>query len=265
MKISKENNQYYGEYFERKVTSLINNEEMDITQINFSFLKEDIEKLNKDAEKIANLFENEKAIYYGRQTKIKDCDLEINGKKIELKYVGSGKGTYFNTSIEYFTKVLGFTSYSEYLKKYNVLYLLEQTFGESVYKNISPVSTAESSFFRHNKPKSYSLLQKIEHKARKAYVQDLELFFKEDNSKLYQFIYDMLTKNKSNKSIADCIIIFNYNTEKILKIDKNEILSFIKNKDFYTTDGGFVFKNFRIQLGWQNGTGLNNPTIRVFL
>ena len=31
------------------------------------------------------------------------------------------------------------------------------------------------------------------------------------------------------------------------------------------TDKGMVIGNIRIAIGWQNGNGLNNPTIRVFL
>ena len=31
------------------------------------------------------------------------------------------------------------------------------------------------------------------------------------------------------------------------------------------TDKGFKIGNIRFAIGWQNGNGLNNPTIRVFL
>ena len=48
-------------------------------------------------------------------------------------------------------------------------------------------------------------------------------------------------------------------------INQQEIQSYIDDIDFYNTDFGLIFKNFRMQFGWQNGTGLNNPTIRVFL
>ena len=80
---------------------------------------------------------------------------------------------------------------------------------------------------------------------------------------LYKFINDMLEKNSSTskKTKPDRLIILNYNKKSVKEIDlknfKNNLQFNIRN-----TDTGIVIGNIRIALSWQNGRGLNNPTIR---
>lgn len=264
MKIKKEDNQYYGKYFEQAICNIINKEKI-INITGFDFSTSEIEELNADAQMVADYLKADYAEYLGEHTRSSNCDLLIDGKEIELKYVSQGSGTYYNTSLNYINSELGFTSYSEYLKKHNVLFFLERTFGEKVYKNISPISNSESSFFRHKKPKSYEILQRLEKEARKEYVKDLYNFLSNNPTLLQKFINDMISKKTSNKDIPETILVFNNQTKKILTISKDTLVSFVKNKTFNYTDCGFVFDNFRVQFGWQNGTGLNNPTIRVFI
>ena len=68
----------------------------------------------------------------------------------------------------------------------------------------------------------------------------------------------------SQKNLFGDIIIFNYETKKITEFKWEEIFN---SPDIYikTTDKGFTINNIRIAIGWQNGNGLNNPTLRVFL
>ena len=265
MKITKQNNQYYGEYFEKKILNLINKQEQEINDINFQFSEEDIKELNTDAEKVYQCLQANSALYLGRQTKNASGDLLIDNQIIELKYVSSGKGTYFNTSMSYFSKEKGYPEFHDYLKKYGVLDFLSQFFGDKVYKNISPVSMANSSVFRHEQPQEYEKLKNLEAIARKHFVQDLTQILKNNPNLLHQFVYDMITKNIANKQIPDQLVIFNHETKSIIIINQQEIQSYADDTDFYNTDFGLIFKNFRVQFGWQNGTGLNNPTIRVFL
>jgi hypothetical protein len=75
----------------------------------------------------------------------------------------------------------------------------------------------------------------------------------------------MLSKNIGTKQLPDKIIVFNYLDKTIRLIDNVTILSFIQNKQFKKNPLGLVFDNFRVAIGWQNGNGLNNPTIRVFI
>ena len=56
----------------------------------------------------------------------------------------------------------------------------------------------------------------------------------------------------------------NYNKKTAKEIN---LKSFVDNitTTIRVTDKGLVIGNVRIIFAWQNGSGLNNPTIRVFL
>ena len=60
------------------------------------------------------------------------------------------------------------------------------------------------------------------------------------------------------------IILATHNKNKVKEIDlkhfKDNISTNIK-----ATNTGLVIGNIRLAFSWQNGRGLNNPTIRVFL
>ena len=86
-------------------------------------------------------------------------------------------------------------------------------------------------------------------------------------------IFDLINKitfskdNYNYKGIVDYYIVFLENKNKIIKI-KKESLEELKNKkiEIQKTDKSIIIKDlFRIVPGWQNGTGLNNATIRIFL
>ena len=74
----------------------------------------------------------------------------------------------------------------------------------------------------------------------------------------------MINKKTStiNKNKPDRIIVYNYTKNEISDINLNNL-----NYDdtISLTDKGFSVGDIRIQIGWQNGNALNNPTIRVFL
>lgn len=263
MNIKKEDNQYFGQYIEEAVNAYINKTPI-VNNTGHSFSFEEIDEMNQDAFLIASFLKGTTSQYTGRKTTTTNGDLVVDNQVIELKYVSQGAGTYLNTSIEYFHSRLGFSSFKDYTKK-ELLPFLAQYFGTSVYDNLSPVSQSMSKEIRHNQPNLYKEIQKIDKKMRKEYVEDLYSFLCLNPDKLQLFVSDMLSKNIGTKQLPDKIIVFNYLDKTIRLIDNVTILSFIQNKQFKKNPLGLVFDNFRVAIGWQNGNGLNNPTIRVFI
>ena len=267
----KENNQYYGKYFECCVVNQINKEDKDLYKENYcDFSTEEKEDIQKDAMAVAQYLNANKAEYTGNLTGSAKGDVFLpdTNEFIELKYVSFGKGTYWNTSLSYFEK-FNF-NFQEYLCNFGLISLLKECFGSQVSvkdKNKSPVSAADSSFIRHNHSDLYKeKIVPLDEEIRKKFVKDLVAFFSENEEATRQFLADILIKNSltSQKGKPDRLIIFNYETKKITEFKWEEIFN---SPDIYikTTDKGFTINNIRIAIGWQNGNGLNNPTLRVFL
>lgn len=262
MNILKENNQYYGKYFENAICDVINNNKIE-NKTGFSFPQQDISEMNEDAFLCAKFIRGNKATWVGNKTTKMNCDAIIDNVHTEIKYVSAGSGTYFNTSLEYLT-TLGFPSYREYMKE-DVYPFLEKYFGEKIYENISPVSQEESHWFRNTYPTEYKKLTTLDKKARTKYVSDLYTYFKNNPAILSRFISDCLSKKNSGKTPPDRLVIFNYRKKDCRIIDKDTILSLTQNKIFKKNQLSLIFDKLRISIGWQNGNGLNNPTLRVFI
>lgn len=264
LSISKSKNQYYGQYFEEAVVSIINNQPIvnNIKTNDHQFRQEEIDIMNDDAYNLSKYINAVSAKYVGRQTSSANCDIIADDKEIELKYSQS-TGTYYNTSVSYFDQ-FGLISFKQYLKDYGVLSFLSQYFGDKVYDNLSPVSKEESSDWRKKNPQAYEELKIIEAKAREAYVTQVFDYLTKDKSRIKYFAQQMLTKEASGKHTPDSVIIYQYDTDKIIEFTKEEILAM--NSDTMTRNGfTFKFNGFHTTVAWQNGTGLNNPTIRVYL
>ena len=257
----KKENRNTGKYMEQAIVSIINHEPI-INNTDCEFSTETILKMNEDAERIVKAIGGKSASYIGNQTKNTNGDVVIDNKVIELKYVSCGKGTYLNTTMDYFHTELGFPSYTDYMKE-EILPWLSQFFGDKVYKNLSPVSKEESSAFQ--KTSNYDILKQMDKKARARYVADLYELFVSNPEKLAKFISDCITKKAAGKEAPDVLVVYDYSTNKTTIIDKEHIQELVKNKTFRKTPLGLVFDGFRVQISWQNGTALNNPTIRVFI
>lgn len=257
----KKENGNVGKYVEQALVTTINQESI-INNTSYNFPIETIEKMNEDAKRIAKDLGGTKADYIGNHTKNANGDIIIDGKIVELKYVSCGKGTYLNTTMDYFNTELGFCSYKEYMKE-EILPWLSQFFGDKVYKNLSPVSKEESSAFQ--KTKDYTTLKAMDKKARARYVTDLYNYLIANPEKLAKFISDCITKEAAGKEAPDILVVYDYSINKTTIIDRERIEELIKNKTFRKTSLGLVFDKFRVQIGWQNGAALNNPTIRVFI
>lgn len=265
---NRDDNQYYGKLFESAIISELNNTPLDYKE-NFSFDDNTISQITMEAQQIAKYLGNHKAVYTGDKTATASGDILLDdGTSIEVKRVSSGTGTYFNTSIFYFLK-FGF-DFKEYMLKFGLYEALEQSFGELVNvnrNNNSPVSAKNSSLIRHNYNEIYtSSIIPIDNKMRMAFTKDIAAYFKANPQDLYLFLTDMLTKNTetSQKSAPDRLLVFNYNKNTITELD---LRTFYNNIDsnIRITEKGLVIGNIRLAFSWQNGNGLNNPTIRVFL
>lgn len=265
MIISKADNQHYGRYFEEAVSSYINKIEP-INNTNFAFLQEELDEMNSDAKQVADYLNLRRAEYVGRKTSTEDCDIIGDNQKIEIKYVSTGKGTYLNTSIDYLHTALGFTRYHDYMTKYGLIELLEQYFGDDINKNnTSPATQKFSSYVQKEKPAEYKEIVKLDKSIRTQYVTDLYNYLLENPDKLRIFISDMITKEASDKTVPTRIVIFNHKTKQILDLTNEKIYEMAKSKVLKNCGLSLAFDNFRVAIGWQNGTGLNNPTLRVFI
>lgn len=271
----KADNQYFGKYLERAVVEHINNSGVIINPSQYddlngySFSDEEITYLNKEAEKIATYIgKNFIASYIGNHTSTECGDIILdNHIHIELKRVSSGSGTYHNTSI-FFFKDYGF-DFKDYMSQYGLYDTIEKYFPSVTVSrtNNSPVNMQTSSAIRHsNNEEGKKAIVQIDEIMRAAFVKDLAKYFINNPNIAYNFAKDMLNKVRLRTRESykpDRFIVYNYNKNTITEINLQDIEF---NKDnIQSTDLGLLIGPLRIQIGWQNGTGLNNPTIRVFL
>lgn len=263
MNIEKSFNQYYGQYFEQAVCAIINGEPPgNKTEYSFSF--EEMDKMNLDAQKVAQYLDKKSAIYLGRKTSQESSDLVCDGEGIELKYVSKGAGTYFNTTISNID-LTGFESFHSRLVRRGYISKLKESFGDLVSEtSLSPVNAKNRKIITEDKSK-WEPLAKLEDSIRVEYVKDFFNYLVENEEILHQFISTLLTKECADKTVPDRVVIFDYKTGEITDISKEKILTRIESKGFRNAGKSFVFDRFRIAFGWQNGNGLSNPTIRVFL
>lgn len=264
LSIAKGHNQYYAEYIERAVTALINNEPIPEQVVGFTFEEWEKAIMNEDAMAIVQYLNASKAEYVGRKTSSASCDIIADEKEIELKYSKSNS-TYYNTSVTYFDQ-FGLIPFKKYLMDYGVLDFLAQYFGPEVYQNISPVSAEEGKLWSKANPELYKQLKALEAPARQAYVTQVFNYLNADPDRVRQYVRQMLTKETSGKHVPDAMIIYHHDDDTLIEFTKEEILAMSDNSSEITRaqDYTFQFNGFHTTIAWQNGTGLNNPTIRVF-
>lgn len=264
LKIEKKNNRFYSSFVEQNICSYINKEEIKELQ-DFNFTPEEKNIMLNDCLNIANYLQGKKAIHIGTHTSKANGDIDLDGQIIELKYVGSGSGTYYNTSIQYFSTI-GLKSYKDYLVENCYLDFLEKVTGIKPHNNNSPYSLEVANNIRKNTPNVYNLIIKAEKKLRADYTTYIIAQLSNNLELSYKVYYDMLNKTYGNKQLPDRMIIYNYISKTLNDIKTNDL---VQSKDLITPlkSGAYSIKlgNLRLTLGWQNGTGLNNPTIRVFL
>ena len=266
---SRAENQYYGKYRECCVVAYLNSSDVEYHE-NYTFTEEEKKTLFNEAKLIADFLGNHTATYLGNHTATESGDILLDtGDVVEIKTVSAGTGTYLNTSIHYFSK-FGF-DFKKYMEDYGLYDAIEQNFGSMVKvsrKNNSPVSQTDSSFIRHNYESEWrEKIVPIDETMRINFTQDIVNYFSQNSDKAYEFISDVLNKDTSStskKTSPDRLIVLNYKKGTVREIDlknfKDNISTNIK-----ITNKGFVIGNVRIAISWQNGVGLNNPTIRAYL
>lgn len=261
-------NQYYGKYRECCVVAHLNNTTIDYHE-NYIFTKEEQETLFNEAKLIADFLGNHTATYLGNHTSTESGDILLDtGDVIEIKTVSAGSGTYFNTSIYYFSK-FGF-DFKEYMTKYGLYDAIEDNFGSIVKvsrKNNSPVNQSSSSLIRHNYYSEWKeKIVPVDEIMREKFTQDIANYFIQNTDKIYEFISDMLNKNSatSKKTSPDRMIVLNYKKNTVREIDLKDFKENIST-NIKVTNKGLIIGNVRLAFSWQNGVGLNNPTIRVYL
>ena len=263
MKIAREYNQYYGRYIERGIADYANNRLIQNYE-DFAFPIEHIKTMNSDIKVIANYLNSSNVQYIGNHTANANGDLIVDNAIVELKYTDGSLGTYFNTSTE-FVKHIGFTTFSEYLKSQGYYDVLSQLGIVVNMNNISPVSMAVSNYIRHNNPELYKQVIDIEKDYRLRYVTLLYQYLIDNNEARLQFIKNLITKEASNKNMPDRLIVFNHDTKWIREFNKQDVLIRLVDNNLTVSGGTIKMYGIHFTIAWQNGTGLNNPTIRVFL
>ena len=135
--------------------------------------------------------------------------------------------------------------------------------------NESPVSEKMSSNIQKNEIEWYKKYSKKESIAREKLVSHVVTVLKNNPEVAAKFLSDIVSKKINCKKMPDQLIVYNHEQQKITFVYDNKELKNMCNdytvKQTTRQKLGFYLGNFRIQIGWQNGAGLNNPTIRVFI
>ena len=266
---TRDNNQYFGKYFEKCIVAQINGETV-LPKSDFKFTEQELQSIWNEAEQIKNhIGISHKATHVGDQTSNADGDIILDtGEVIEIKRVSNGSGTYYGTSIYYLNK-FGF-DFKNYMEQYGLYQALENHFSDIITisrKNNSPVNIADSKLIRHNYLNIYeNAIKPINDRLQKDLVQNVANYLVNNPKKACEFYLDMINKTESRnkKHAPDRIIVFNYIKNSIYEIQPKAFINKFINETT-TTEKGLIVGNLRIAFGWQNGVGLHNPTLRVFI
>jgi hypothetical protein len=257
--MGREKNGENGKTFEKEITELINNGTV-VPSLTSEYAEDAYEKYFR---------KYKKAKWIGGSYK-KSGDLIVydeNGKSksVELKITADGaKGTWMSTTMEYFKNALDFEDFVSFLSKYGYYDFLESLGLHPDRKNLSPFTYDESENIRNN----LSLYEKIiaeEGEIREKYVTYLFGELQKDETKCRTFEKDMITKSAADKEIPDEVFIYNRKKNNFVIIKKEDISSEYFPISRVGKEYSICFGDFRATMAWQNGTGLYNPTIRVFM
>ena len=138
------------------------------------------------------------------------------------------------------------------------------------YDSMSPLKQQDASTLRHMYGDIVDMISEHELQIRRAYTSYVVSYISV-NALEGIVVNDMLNKRKMSngtyKGMSDIIIICNSKTGGIRTISKQKLMA--KASDSYkmhSTETSIVFDGLmRLALGWQNGNGMNNPTVRAFL
>ena len=110
---SKSENDLYGEAFEKLLVNKLGGK-VKITPAEAELISPEDVEIAADA--IKKQFKRIRSVQHiGPAVKNESGDIKVNGKNVEIKYVGQGHGTYWNTSMEAFINMFpdsGIESYT---------------------------------------------------------------------------------------------------------------------------------------------------------
>lgn len=248
-------NDLYGETFEKLVVNALGGK-VELTYAERNLIEPELVQMAVKALK-KRFVRRTTVVHTGSAVKNSNGDIEINGKAIEVKFVATDKGTYYNTSTEFFNKVFGLDSYTmtdKYFKP--VRDYLAKIYGDSVYSGISPLTKEQAKEMQDDEK-----LHEIEMSCRRKYVSYLTKYFSshpEECSKLYDVI---ITKQNSNKKPPKYYLVCRYNRKRCDLYETKDLIDDVKNFSFTENMTQFFIGNIVVKVGWQNGVGFN-PSVR---
>lgn len=271
-----DNQAYAGRAFERCMSFIANGIDLKnpypqhISQEDFNTIANDAETLYDYWEDNIDYIDN--IIWTGSYTGSTSSDLLINGKMVELKYVkNKSSGTWINTTINAFNDGYKFPKrYNFYMQEYNVYDALEKEIGKRSVnrKNASPVSMNTASSIMKNRPEFYEEYQQIELEARMAYTYDVVMHLESHPDMLEKFCQDIASKAIcGDKKTPDYLVEFAHGTKTITVYTKEQLEKMLGDHQIkYTEDQcQFYIGKFRCAVAWKNGTGLYNPTLKIYV
>lgn len=251
---SKNNNQYAGKLFEQLLCdSNIENPYPD------KISKEEFAIVKKDAIDAKNYLPSG-----GRYSWIGDKyndrgDIIQDGTVYwEIKYTNGSNGTWYNTSV-YILDKYGI-DYKSFLKPLYTLY--EKNNIPYSKTNNSPVTVAISKTIRHT---NFELAEQLRKTASNINIQVCSKLYNilSNNTELKNIFFNDMLLKRTKRNIADFLFVYDYKKHTAKNIN---IYDIIVNNSIRINGQSLIFGDkIRITLSWQNGAGLNNPTIRVFL
>lgn len=272
----KADNQWYGKGFEQAIV-IVKKHQTPINPYPDHISAKDWLKLLHDAAVFIIQYEKQIAPiitieWIGNKTKNEDGDLIINGIKVEVKHVEDANGTYMGTSWAKAVKKydLPLPDSREYLKTSGCYDKLFAKFGDEVNTiNASPFDIDRADEIQEKEKEWYNKYKQEEKKTREPIVEAVYQFLKDNPNKCRDFLYGILSKDINDKQAPDQLVVFNYKKQQITYFsDKTTLMNTIDNYKLTKTNRqkvGFKLGPFNIQIGWQNGAALCNPTVRALI
>ena len=267
----KADNPWYGNGFEQSIEGVFNHKG---TLVLEKIPTESAKELAIQAQSYINQYNvlvepMKTCIWTGKHTRNADGDLIVNGHVDEVKHVSSGKGTYVQTSWSVVERKFGldYLNPQNYMTQNGCYDMLAQRYGEDKISrtNCSPVNSTMAKDILADK-EFYIPYQNHEKESREVLNARVCSDLESNIDLRRKFLMGFVTKDVSDKHMPDYYIVYNYKLDKITFIyTKQQLLEMAQDLTFTPDHLGFIIGYFRFAVSWQNGTGLNNPTIRMYI
>lgn len=267
---NRSNNKFYCDQLETNVVNLLQGKPyqnyFNLTGLTLTDAISETERISdaiKNFCKLANI-KIKTVERIGQFTTTEDGDIKINGVlTVELKSTADDSfGTHYNATIDCIKNILpDFPTYEDFL--------LEHGFYEKLPTITKiPFTKGRTIFDKAHRrllsSRERSQIKELESPICELYVSkvfdEIKRLHKEE-----QFMNYFLQKG-NRKHLPDVLIASHRNAKTISTYKKEDLQSLRSSGKIRKVGKSIVFPGVcRIQFGWQNGTGLDNPTIRTFL